>query len=162
MKESHTNELLINEECHDVTVSLTEDESIVVDIVEMSTKLKYKSIFIQDDFVPIIQQRIQLTMKQFYDILSAALRKEDNDMTLTGENGLTNGIKLKLTWKINNQIGLELPLVFSLEVAPVIQSDGERMDLITRSVNEKLKCQQEIIKQLTYQLEVATLKLINY
>lgn len=170
IEQSETDQLIINDEYHNVTMSLTNEESIVIEIVELSTQLKYKSIFIKDDFIEVIQRRIQLSIKQFYEVLTSALTKEDPDMILKGEQGLTNGVKLTLTWKINNKIGLELPLIFPLEIAPLIQSDGERMDLITRSVNQKLiqqdalinrltdltNAQQQLINQLSTQLTTAT------
>jgi hypothetical protein len=130
--------LTMNNECYKIITALLENNTIVIDMEETTSCVQYKGQYTREDIEGMLTSRIHLTIDQFFDLIKAGLSKTDNHIVLTCEQGLSEGLKLNLVWTIPNSIGLNLPISFMLEIAPLIQNDTDRLNKVIIGLNEKI------------------------
>lgn len=125
-------------ESYITTMVLLENDTIVIDMEEILTKVQYKGQFTVSDIEGMLENAIRVTIEQFYDILVAGLLKGDQNMNLKGTMGLSGGIRLTLVWTIPNSIALVIPMTFVLDIAPLVQDEFYRVNKVVKGLNDKI------------------------
>lgn len=133
----NTSYLNMDNECFKVVVALLENDTIVIDMEEITSFVQYKGQYKYEDIEVMFRKQIHLNANQFYDLVVCGLMKTDNSITLACATGLSEGLRFTLDWTISSGF-MNIPFTFVLDIAPLIQDDNVRLNKVIMGVNKKL------------------------
>ena len=140
IKLSESTALSMNNEKYKVTILMSKDDHIMIEMEEVTTKLKYRSDWLGENGLTFM--KIPLSVMDIYHTLVNGIQFNDKKIKLNCFSNSNNIFTFIFRWTVNRNFVEDLLFKLSFVIKPVKLTDSEMRRLV-RELNIKCNKQEE-------------------